>query len=978
MYSVSALAVDNIILIQDSVFFKKSTKRYSDKTYKRVGKTYYYYLTDENKKILKLLRQIPDTKVHIISNKKKSTFKSALNLSDSDFNSLVIGREDFIRIKHNYYLFDHNQFFNGSRVSYFGYQNILKNHRNNDKIKLFGTEKYYYESITDAQRVVKKIKRKYRETYKKYYPLTHDELNSYSDDSLELLDSLHKQYYSIQITPSSLGGKNILDEGNITSKFSWDLELNEITGCKNKISGKLVHENYCLTKSKPGVEWEIQDNRVVGCFETRDSYNYKERDISFCSRSLATQFKWSGKGQHINKCTVITEMGDILSDAVSAVNCHGSISTRYEWKVDQKKKMILGCHRVETQQGLIVESYENKDCSTKIQTIINWVADDQNIINGCSRTPRTSVAYKGYTIEKLPYKRCMDQSNINYRWNVKVKEAKSCTKTDLTSGYIFPQSPLSECIDKLGVKHHWKIISDKIVGCHLVTNDRSINHVKDVDNDLCTEYAGSYLKIEFDGSTYSCNEYSDYKKLFARKRDMLKCVLTKMPELNFKWSSNNKEILGCYASLVTPLDADISFRFDISLSKCSKYLSLKFAWNSPDKKKCYAFSSTGKSVSIKKIGKTTTACTNKIRFINPKNQKPFFVNYNRDLHGMNITDILKKFYSYNHEIDMSSLNATQKVHGNGLSLPRLESVKYRGMNASQYSYMSAIRAMFGDQTSVVESKAVTSLRSLLEGKVSPISFNDIFYNTHGIANELILANNGVYTHDEALAQSIKSVDEELSKKDLSELESVLIDRYSSSYNEWGTYGLYTSPYIDIASLYGETVIALHEDEARGVDMTWHAYSESGGKKDWPSVDNGEYMIPVIIPASDVKGVMIKSYHSNYTVGDFSESYFSYESPRGETYVLIYGRNYSKCLIPQGNKVYDCSYQGYTNGYFLTLPTATKEAKPIGVIRKCADRVCNIDWDDLSEISFEKGQKSIHESNIKSIEVLGDSLNIFYP
>ncbi len=256
----------------------------------------------------------------------------------------------------------------------------------------------------------------------------------------------------------------------------------------------------------------------------------------------------------------------------------------------------------------------------------------------------------------------------------------------------------------------------------------------------------------------------------------------------------------------------------------------------------------------------------------------------------------------------------------GVKMPRQAGAfLYRGIqdSAPQFDLKLVSRAILGDSSAYVGSYSHFELAGALTGSTDLNGSKMISEYRAARLPELSTELKACYPKGlpSHLAQRLGALFSDLqfrAREKSSSLVPELIDYHSGRFHEYSPEVMFTSIFEKAASAYGNKVIVLKDNRARGVDLTYKNF-HSHGKWFSSWIDHGEILLPGYAEPSDVEGLLMKTGDSGrfYQARTVTTAAFRIrlenETSSGtpESIVAIADGQGSYCVTRDGDRIVEC-------------------------------------------------------------------------
>lgn len=307
--------------------------------------------------------------------------------------------------------------------------------------------------------------------------------------------------------------------------------------------------------------------------------------------------------------------------------------------------------------------------------------------------------------------------------------------------------------------------------------------------------------------------------------------------------------------------------------------------------------------------------------------------------------------------DLSPYNPQRQVI-NEMQFPRNHLVLYRGINASQYSVVQAIRAMLGDKSASVESKLYFTIKQELKGEDRTLlSRREVLerYLTLNISSYITDAKKLLIKRNPHLIDQIaRNILDEAFTNYYSDA-SQFLNQYIYYNNgkplvDWPSAFMYSSIYVEVAKIYSPNIV-IFENDGRSLDVNYWNYVNYGFwvKTNRPWVDKGEFLTPYLIHSQDVLGYQYNrtDYNSNWLeyyplrIGGSIHSFFKY-TYEGNNYVMAVDGRSAQHIVKQRGRFFSASSQFEVMSDLPKLSRVSDDSQlpVIGFFLLCSDDQIN--------------------------------------
>lgn len=208
---------------------------------------------------------------------------------------------------------------------------------------------------------------------------------------------------------------------------------------------------------------------------------------------------------------------------------------------------------------------------------------------------------------------------------------------------------------------------------------------------------------------------------------------------------------------------------------------------------------------------------------------------------------------------------------NGLGYPRIFATSYRASNKIQLSLSNALRGMFDDPYTPIESKVFTAMKLTLAGKPIPFRISD---ETTQIINSLSdkKLRFKSSTEEEIIEYLYEKSFDHIRDMDVGTLRSKYIYYKEKAYEDFSDNLLYTTTLPYIASFYGPRLVEINEWDSpinsgtpRSADLNYLNYIKYGtwledglpASMSFYWEDSEQLITPILIDGSAVTGYQIR-------------------------------------------------------------------------------------------------------------------------
>jgi hypothetical protein len=865
-------------------------------------------------------------------------------------------------------------------------KNIVINPGNSQFIGV-GFKHYFFLTEDDAK--------KYYDKKKDIYPKSKEEFQENADAFFKIFSfveeiseeqiDLNTRLLSLQNEDKLVhvnAGKAALQQDYLKYSYDWVFSYNEVRSCaeKNSKTGLFTEKDksLCLQKGKTlFLGWEVAGAEVKCATKTTEQNSiYQWEDLSVCQKKLGVRFSWVIDQNEIvgcdlkpkgadgfiernvdkklclsenviaaewdldaNKNIVGCKMVDgqtkaVFSRAKELDECLKVYPVTTQWIVAQDNSQVQGCQVIHSQTGAKIPNITIDNCRKQLGTQAFWLRNaERTKISGCHEVTKDA---KEIHIADIDISLCMKDRGVNIIWQSDVAgEWTIATRCQINADWknlpIGTENDLNKCLAlyNKGSLYTWYKNTDskKIDGCYQYDLNQKF-YINKVNDKLCAPIATNPRFIPGDKAVSDCGLYTNEGYLFTTT-DLSVCTDPKLNlmKVEIVGDETTRKSTGCiFADKIS--GQPIALLEKPSTEQCLESAQNRFySYLNHDQSICYIISDNF-FILREATEDEKKNCSNM-----------YVVNDNNRWKKVKLKVVNGEFKPFTDYYSLVKWNgAANKI--NQLQLPRVTNVMYRGMSGSQYSLNDSLRAMLGDQAAVIPSKFLTAAKFGVFGKSAPfeVPSDTIDYRS------IVIKFRGTFSN-ETVAQ--EKIIEELNKNIKNRTEqsviNELVDRSSGSYNEWGGAGLYTTPYFRIAKNYGNNVAVIKETTPRGVDMTWYHYERTGNRS-WPTVDNGEYMIPLLVPAEDVVGHYLLDKYRDYGAENntFEQAFFKV-SFENKTYIVVPEASGTSCLDRGDDEIiYHCD-ENYTGDPHLpNLPIRKGQADARAILALCDDNTsCQI-------------------------------------
>ena len=374
------------------------------------------------------------------------------------------------------------------------------------------------------------------------------------------------------------------------------------------------------------------------------------------------------------------------------------------------------------------------------------------------------------------------------------------------------------------------------------------------------------FKSGFDARFNSPNSLETALKSAGNKYDTLiyeltdkSCVKTDL----LKYTSVLSPLLTCAERLKLPLTwkgescvyQNINGEGVLTLNppECVKRLPVDYYWSGIEKENCQAFAQGRPKLRV-----PTDKCSNKHALWDSKKQIYHVLEAFSGMENMTVEQIIRTRLDHTPKFSLAYYDpAPQRLKG--VSFPRNGALLWRGMDPVQYDLTDAVRAMLGDSSANVESKAFTRIKSLLMGKTNVFPGVDIGSYA---ASEIKKHKFTPYSEKDASLIAEKIIDGYFFTIGSEAVKKSFLDYWSISYVDWNPWGIFSSIAPAICHTYNKSVLLSFRESGaqRSSDLNYYNYVENGSWKggfgSGHHGDSGEFITPGHIEAQDVQGFFL--------------------------------------------------------------------------------------------------------------------------
>lgn len=331
---------------------------------------------------------------------------------------------------------------------------------------------------------------------------------------------------------------------------------------------------------------------------------------------------------------------------------------------------------------------------------------------------------------------------------------------------------------------------------------------------------------------------------------------------------------------------------------------------------------------------------------------------------------------YNIKFSLNSYNQKPLVI-KGTQFPRTGHHLWRAMGTSQYDYIKAISAIFGDNTANIESKTFSHLKFLLMGKSSPFENLEM---PGSIKRDFHWLESGIpYTQNEAIIHTKHILDNYFLNRTTQQNHKALMNYKSNSYVDWNPRAVFSTIAPIICHMYSKPIlVSFKEKKLRSADLNYYNYIENG---QWlqNTADTAEFLTPSHIEAEDVTAVFGIN-NEKITIA-FMKVEFA-----GEIYVVGVRNPNTFCLVvsESDQTIRTCQTAEYWDNVDNTVPpvvaTSTKVAANF-IIKLCpTNRRCSISKDLMEKLDFKETKERLSDDFMEGLKAVGTSgkvAKVFY-
>ena len=737
-------------------------------------------------------------------------------------------------------------------------------------------------------------------------------------------------------------------------------------------NNEILQSDYinCGVRSK--YEWIFKNSKATHCSlkDTRSGYYlHKNADFKKCMRPRTYEVKLkTTKSKIVKSCSVIDKNSkSYIYETLDPEKCEKLHSTRLLLKKFEGNNYYT-CTSVISYQ----DTYFKKDmklCEDEYGTYTDFIISDGKV-KGCAKHVGR------YPVSSLDLKVCLESKQVSYTFKYEEKIATNCIAK--VKGIVLDEnSDIKNCLRNHSNPHLlWNFDeSKKPTSCKIVHSSRHKDYIllDEANLETCIEFDNIdaiLSRVTEDSNLATCKMKSKTGNFVYDNDSDVNCSDKLKLKPVFKTEHNSKYVSGCYLG-----KGKLYIDQELNMDECltDENITYAFTRNRVLNKSCSLLSKNGKYIDKA----DNENCNQTYAILDKKTLSYAFVDYFEGINDLSDKQVLVK--TLIPQVSLIDYNAKPSYEF-GQFFPRTDKLLYRGMKYGQFDMTKAFKALFGHNEVMIESKYLTATKFSLQNKHIPFR---VYNDTIGYQNAIKSLRWKSYENDEsALRASMMELNKLIENRTKTSLIDELVDRYSANYNEYGGLGLYTSVYLPVALNYGPHVAVIKEKTPRGVDMTWHAYKKSNGSMDWPEVDNGEYMIPLAIPASDIVGYYYQDYYDNYggpTINTYANAMFRI-THKNKNYIVIPNATGRDCVeLNDDGKVYNCDSNYVHSNKMSPTPTQTTQAEAIAILALCnRGENCSVPSELFEKHKVRGGEISLEfRSKIESYDYKGKVIKTFF-
>lgn len=417
-------------------------------------------------------------------------------------------------------------------------------------------------------------------------------------------------------------------------------------------------------------------------------------------------------------------------------------------------------------------------------------------------------------------------------------------------------------------------------------------------------------------------------------------------------------------------------------SKCVAKLPVEHYWNGPKKDQCSAFAKGNFQAGPKAVVADAN-CGAKHAIYDAKKDIYHSLSYFTGLENLSIAQILRDHLGFKPIFSLAYYDPQQQ-NISGVNFPRNNEYLWRGMDKAQFDLPQAVRAMLGDDSSNIESKAFTHIKLSLMQNYSP--FSSIVLGA-GIDAQIAAQSSSSLSEAKAVEKTKKILDAHFLGLGATTIINQFLNYWSPAYADWNHWGVFTSIAPAISFSYAKSIfVSIREKKPRSSDLNYYNYvtnsSWKGGFGSGHHGDTGEFIAPGHIQSEDISG-----YFETDALNRTKVAFLKFER-QGESYIAGIDSPKEKCLVydKSSTSIKGCAYtQNYsmvTNTESGVRPAHTSYPAHF-IIKLCKDsQTCSIDKSLAKSLGLpvyanaQRGNKLYWLDRIKNINIKGLRPKVF--
>lgn len=415
----------------------------------------------------------------------------------------------------------------------------------------------------------------------------------------------------------------------------------------------------------------------------------------------------------------------------------------------------------------------------------------------------------------------------------------------------------------------------------------------------------------------------------------------------------------------------------LSIEECVRKLPVESLWKGKSKDQCFAFAQGEPKLKL-----ADESCAKRHAIYDAKKKFYLVIDHFDGMEALSPQEIIKHHLEYEPKFSLTYYDPPSK-RVSGVSFPRNGQLLWRAMDSVQFDREQAIRAMFGDRSSNVESKAFTHLKALLTGRTSP--FPGIALDGE-IQTELNKVKADIpFSETKASNLTKKIFDKYFLSLPADEVKNYFLDYWSVGYADWNPWGIFSSISPAVCYTYNKDVlVSFKEQKQRSSDLNFWNYSVNsswkGGYGSGHHGDTGEFITPGHVEGRDIIG-----YFETVPVVKKVRLALLKVSYKGAEYIAgVLNPQDSNCLTVDEKKLsiktcdFTQDFAQVTNMEAGVSPSRSAVSADF-IIKLCADEAtCDVDSDLADRLGLGENQApSLPWANdLKKISVNGMRPKVF--